>query len=120
MNMLDLGPLDYLWAVVGNLGSAPWVFKAVCAWVALVCVFLLPREPEHWPLVVGLFMVGVSPMLPPAGPFGDWLVYPASAALLLRRYLKMRPTLKAIEQIRGPSPERVLAEAAKRVLIGRK
>lgn len=111
-----MSPQEYFWDVVGNLGAAPWIFKAVCAGTMLVFVYMLPRQPEHLPLAIGLFMVAVSPWLPPAGPFGDWLVYPAATALFIRRYIALRPYIKAVKAQQGPSAEAVLLGAAKRAL----
>jgi len=111
-----MSPLDYFWAVVGNLGAAPWVFKGVCAGIMLVFVYLLPRQIEHVPLAIGLGMIVASIWLPPFGPFGDWLVYPSAAVLLARWYFILRPYIRIAEARKGPSAEVVLIEAAKRSL----
>lgn len=111
-----MSPLDYFWTVVGNLGAAPWIFKAVCAGVMLVFVYLLPRKPEHIPLAIGLGMIVASIWLPPFGPFGDWLVYPSATILLGRWYFTLRPYIKVVQAQQGPSAEAVLIEAAKRSL----
>ncbi len=116
MNPIDYSPIQYFWAVVEYLGVAPWWFKAGCAWLMVVVVILLPRRIEHWPFCVGLAFVGISPVFPPAGPFGDWLVYPFGAAMLLRHYFLLRPAMKVMQADRGPPPEVVIARHVKQVL----
>lgn len=107
-------PIEYFWAVVGNLGMVPWALKAIAAALMLPIIYLLPRRPEHWPLGFGLFMVAVSPFFPPLGPFGDWLVYPSAAVMIIRLFLFMRPYLKAQAEQQGPSREAILLAAMKR------
>jgi len=109
-----MSPLETLWAIVGNLGAVPWIFKAFCAGVILICVYLLPRQPEHVPLAIGLGMIVASIWVPPLGPFGDWLVYPSAMLLFLRRYIALRPHIRAVKEQQGPSAEAILLEAAKR------
>jgi hypothetical protein len=75
---------ETLWQIVGDAGLLPWWAKAACAWAALIAVFHLPRHWEQFPLMVGLAALGTSPLLPPLGPFGDWLVWPFAVAVLWR------------------------------------
>jgi hypothetical protein len=81
---------EFFWHVVAQAGVVPWWFKAACAWAALVPVFHLPRHWSQFPLMLGLALVGVSPLLPPAGPFGDWLVYPFAVLTLWRCVRQLR------------------------------
>jgi hypothetical protein len=91
-------PTELFWYVVNNLGLAPWVFKAGCALVALVYVYRLPRQWEHLPLMIGLGCIVASPFLPPAGPAGDWLVYPSVAILIARNFYRDRWAIEAERQ----------------------
>lgn len=81
---MPASPQDFFWQLVADAGVMPWWFKAACAWAALVPLYHLPRHWEQYPLTLGLILVGLSPLLPPAGPLGDWLVYPFGVVLLVR------------------------------------
>lgn len=108
-------PIETFWHFVAWLGLAPWIFKSGCAAVALVYTYLLPRHWEHLPMFIGLGCIVASPYFPPAGPIGDWLVFPAMAVMIARGYYIRKPMLDA-HLAAQPTPERVILEAARRTL----
>ncbi len=111
-----MSPLDTFWQFVAWLGLAPWVFKAGCAGVCLVYIYRHDRHWEHFPLMIGLFCIVVSPWFTPAGPIGDWLVYPSATIVIARGFYENKPAIEARQRAAGPSPERVLLD----VMRGRK
>ncbi len=106
-----MNPQDFFWQLVGDLGSAPWNFKAACAFAMLIVVYTLPRHLEHLPLMMGLALVSASPWLPPAGAYGDWLVYPSAFVVLLRCRIEKAPYIAALRERQGPDPAFVLFKA---------
>lgn len=108
-----MSPIDYFWHVVSWLGIAPWLFKAGCAVVSLVYVYRHARHWEHLPLMIGLGCIAVSPWFTPAGPIGDWLVYPSIAIVLARGFYENKPRLDAEKAAAGPSPERVIFDVVR-------
>ncbi|MCF8533057.1 MAG: hypothetical protein K9G48_08645 [Reyranella sp.] len=106
-----MNPQEFFWQLVGDLGTTPWNFKAGCAVAILFVVYSLPRHWEHLPLMLGLALIAASPWLPPAGPFGDWLVYPSAFVVLLRCRIEKAPRIAAERKRQGPDPAIVVFNA---------
>lgn len=105
-----MSPIDYFWNVVDGLGLAPWVFKAGCAVAILIFLYRHERHWEHYPLMVGLGCIAASPWFTPAGPVGDWLVYPSFAVVLARGFYENKPWIDARKRAEGPPPESIIAD----------
>jgi len=103
-------PIEYFWHVVSWLGLAPWVFKAGCAVVSLVFIYRHRRHWEHLPLMIGLGCIAFSPWFTPAGPIGDWLVYPSMAIVLARGFYENKPLIEARHRAEGPEAPRVILD----------
>lgn len=102
---------EAFYSIVGYLGLAPWVWKSCCAVVLMIYIYRHERHWEHYPLLVGLVCVAVSPFgLPSIGPFGDWLVYPAFTIVLARGFYENKRRLDA-KRAAEPDPLRVLFDA---------
>jgi hypothetical protein len=105
-----MSPIESFWQFVAWLGLAPWVFKAGCALVALIYVYRHRRHWEHLPLMVGFGCIVTSPWFTPAGPIGDWLVYPSITIVLARGFYEHKPMIDARMRAEGPPPEKVILD----------